>query len=287
MTKYIIITPARDEADYIEQTLASVPRQTVLPMQWILVNDGSRDNTGQIMDHYAKQYPWITVCHRNDRGYRNSAGGEVDAFYDGFSRVASDDWDFIVKLDGDLSFSPDYFAQCFAEFENDPRLGIAGGGIYHDLNGVITLEKSPIFHVRGATKIYRRECWNDLGGIMRAPGWDTVDDLKANMLGWTTRSFPALRVLHYRFTGAADGAWRNCVKDGRANYIAGYHPLFMFFKCVVRFVQRPRVVGSLGLMFGFLGCYWRSTPRVQDRSLISYTRNQQLRRLLLLDSMWK
>jgi biofilm PGA synthesis N-glycosyltransferase PgaC len=287
MTKYILITPVRDEEDYLERTILSVICQRIRPVQWIIVNDGSHDSTGEIIDRYAQQYPWITARHRNDRGFRNSAGGEIDAFYDGFSRIACPDWEFIVKLDGDLSFSPDYFALCFSEFKKNPRLGIGGGGIYHDLDGQIKLEEAPIFHVRGATKIYRRECWDDIGDLMRAPGWDTVDELKANMLGWTTRSFPQLRLLHYRYTGAAEGAWKNGIKDGRANYIAGYHPLFMFLKCGGRLLKCPRLVGSVALMLGFLSGYWRRTPRVQDHKLIRYTRKQQMRRILLLDTIWK
>lgn len=287
MTKYILITPARDEADYLERTILSVLQQTILPAQWILMNDGSRDRTGEIMDRYAQLYPWITVCHRSDRGFRNSAGGEIDAFYDGFSRIACTDWNFIVKLDGDLSFGPDYFQNCLAEFLNNPRLGIGGGGIYHELNGEVVLEKNPIFHVRGATKIYRRECWEDIGGLVRTPGWDTIDELKANMLGWATRTFPNLRLVHHRYTGAADGAWKNAVKDGRANYIVGYHPLFMVVKCITRSIKYPWLVGSFGLMFGFLSGYWKRLPQVQDRNLIRYTRNQQIRRLLLLNTIWK
>jgi biofilm PGA synthesis N-glycosyltransferase PgaC len=287
MTKYILITPARDEEDYLERTIQSVVEQNIRPTQWILMNDGSRDRTGEIMDRYAQRYPWMTVCHRNDRGFRNSAGGEIDAFYDGFSRIACSDWNFVVKLDGDLSFAPDYFAKCLTEFAKDPRLGISGGGIYHELNGEVVLEKSPQFHVRGATKIYRRECWDDIGGLMRAPGWDTVDELKANMLGWKTRSFPEFQLLHHRYTGAADGAWKNAIKDGRANYITGYHPLFMLVKCAVRSTKYPYMVGSVGLMLGFLKGYWQHIPQVQDRRLIRYTRNQQLRRLLLLDTIWK
>lgn len=287
MTKYILITPARDEEDYLERTIQSVVEQNIRPTQWILMNDGSRDRTGEIMDRYAQRYPWMTVCHRNDRGFRNSAGGEIDAFYDGFSRIACSDWNFVVKLDGDLSFAPDYFAKCLTEFAKDPRLGISGGGIYHELNGEVVLEKSPQFHVRGATKIYRRECWDDIGGLMRAPGWDTVDELKANMLGWKTRSFLEFQLLHHRYTGAADGAWKNAIKDGRANYITGYHPLFMLVKCAVRSTKYPYMVGSVGLMLGFLKGYWQHIPQVQDRRLIRYTRNQQLRRLLLLDTIWK
>lgn len=286
MTNYIIITPVRDEEQHLERTILAVLAQTVRPSQWIIVNDGSRDSTGEIIDRYSILYPWITPCHRVDRGFRKAGAGVVDAFNEGYSLIANPAWDFLVKLDGDLSFAPDYFAQCFAEFARDPRLGIGGGSIYHDLQGVLTLESNPAFHVRGATKIYRRECWLAIGGLMRAAGWDTVDELKANMLGWSTRSFPDIRLLHFRYTGSAEGAWKNSLKDGRANYNAGYHPLFMVLKCTSRSLQRPILVGSAGLMLGYLGGYWNRHPQVQDHGLISYTRNQQLRRLILLDSIW-
>jgi len=286
-TKYVIITPARDEEDFLQKTILAVANQTVKPIQWIIIDDGSSDATGQIIDHFARIYSWITTRHRSDRGHREAGAGVVHAFYDGYALIEPTEWEFLVKLDADLSFPPDYFERCFAEFAKDQTLGIGGGGIYHEVDGGLELEETPQFHVRGATKIYRRECWDQLGGLLRAPGWDTVDELKANMLGWTTRSFPNLCVSHYRFTGAADGAWKNSVKDGCANYITGYHPLFMLFKCVRRLIQRPYFSGSIGLMWGFLSSYWKRTPQVEDRSLICYTRNQQMRRLLLLDSIWK
>jgi len=286
-TKYVIITPARDEEDFLQKTIIAVANQTVKPIQWIIIDDGSSDATGQIIDHFARIYSWITARHRSDRGHREAGAGVVHAFYDGYALIEPTEWEFLVKLDADLSFPPDYFERCFAEFAKDQTLGIGGGGIYHEVDGGLELEETPQFHVRGATKIYRRECWDQLGGLLRAPGWDTVDELKANMLGWTTRSFPNLCVSHYRFTGAADGAWKNSVKDGCANYITGYHPLFMLFKCVRRLIQRPYFSGSIGLMWGFLSSYWKRTPQVEDRSLICYTRNQQMRRLLLLDSIWK
>jgi poly-beta-1,6-N-acetyl-D-glucosamine synthase len=287
MTKYLIITPARDEEQYIEKTILAVANQSVLPLQWVIVNDGSRDNTGAIIDHYAEIYPWITARHRPNRGHREAGGGVINTFYDGYVQVESLQWNFLVKLDADLSFSSDYFELCFAEFAKDPLLGIGGGGIYHEVAGELKLEENPKFHVRGATKIYKRECWDELGGLLQAPGWDTVDELKANMLGWTTRSFLDLRVSHYRFTGAADGAWNDCVKNGRANYITGYHPLFMLLKCIRRLTKKPYLSGSAGLMWGFLNSYWRHTPQVEDRRLIKYTRTQQMRRLLHRDSIWK
>jgi biofilm PGA synthesis N-glycosyltransferase PgaC len=287
MTKYVIITPARDEEEFLEMTILSVARQTILPLQWIIVNDGSHDRTGEIIDKYAAIYPWITARHRPNRGYREAGGGVIATFYDGYSQLRSREWQFLVKLDADLSFSEDYFEQCFAEFAKDPRLGIGGGGIYHEENGQMRLESNPQFHVRGATKIYKRACWDALGGLLRAPGWDTVDELKANMLGWSTRTFVDLRLLHYRFTGAADGAWKDCIKNGRANYITGYHPLFMFLKCARRLTKRPFILGSIGLGWGFLSACWRRTPQVQDPNLIRYTRNQQMRLLLHQQSIWR
>jgi biofilm PGA synthesis N-glycosyltransferase PgaC len=285
--KYIIITPARDEAAHIEKTILSMIGQTIRPMTWTIVNDGSCDRTGDIIDRYAALYPWITPFHRSNRGFRQAGGGVVDAFYDGYDRLASQEWDFLVKLDADLSFAPDYFERCFAEFERDPHLGIGGGGIYHREAGGLKLEPCPTFHVRGATKVYRRECWDQLGGLLRAPGWDTLDELKANMLGWSTRSFVDLQVSHYRYTGAAEGAWKNCVKDGRANYTAGYHPVFMLFKCIRRLAIRPYLIGTFGLLWGFLQGYFKRAPQVADPALISYTRTQQMRRLLFMQSMWK
>ena len=122
---------------------------------------------------------------------------------------------------------------------------------------------------------------------MRVPGWDTVDEAKASMLGWKVQTFRDLKVLHYRPTGSAEGAWRNAVKDGRADYITGYHPLFMLLKCVKRFFQRPFVLGSCGLLYGFVGAFLRRAPQVNDIALIKYVRTQQLRRLLFLESTWK
>src|ERR1700760_87905 len=287
MTKYLIITPARDEEAHIEKTILSVARQSVLPIQWIIVNDGSRDGTGAIIDHYTHIYPWITARHRPNRGYREAGGGVINTFYDGYDRIKSAQWDFIVKLDADLSFSPDYFERCFTEFAKDSRLGIGGGAIYHQQAGELKLEENPKFHVRGATKIYRRECWDALGGLLRAPGWDSIDEIKANMLGWNTRSFLDLRVSHYRFTGAADGAWKDSIKNGRANYITGYHPLFMLLKCTSNVLKKPYLTRAAGLLWGFVSGYLHRIPRIQDRKLIRYTRVQQMRKLMMMESIWK
>lgn len=286
-TRYIIITPVRDEEEYIEKTIQSVINQTIKPIEWVIVNDGSTDNTGNIIDKYAEQYPWIHAIHRGNRGFRKPAGGELESFYEGYNSLKAADWDFIVKLDGDLSFEKNYFERCFEHFRKNTKLGIGGGMIYHNINGVMKLEKHPLFHVRGATKIYRKECWRAFGGFIKSPGWDTLDEVKANMLGWQTKSFSDLKITHHRYTGTAEGRWRNSVTNGMANYISGYHPLFMFFKCIKRVLQKPYIIGPIGLFYGFFSGYIKRVPQVDDRELINYLRNQQLRRLLLKSSIWK
>jgi poly-beta-1,6-N-acetyl-D-glucosamine synthase len=287
MTRYVIITPVRNEQEHIEATIESVCRQSILPSAWVIVDDGSTDRTGDIVDRYAAQLPWIQVVHRADRGFRKAGGGVMEAFRDGYTALRCGDWDFIVKLDGDLSFDPDYFEKCFEYFHKDPRLGIGGGDVYHDFRGELRLEASPRFHVRGATKIYRRACWDEIGGLWPTPGWDTIDEVKANMLGWTTYSFADVHLLHHRLTGSADGLLRNRLKFGLVCYVSGYHPFFVAASCVRRIAQKPYMIGSLLILYGYLRAHVTRPPRVEDRSYIAYIRGQQLRRLCGMQTIWK
>src|SRR5262249_4592752 len=158
---------------------------------------------------FARVHPWLRVVHLSDRGFREPGSGVIRAFNQGYKTLETKDWEFLVKLDGDLTFAPDYFAKCFAEFQKDPKLAVGGGKICHE--GAIEehAERNPKFHVRGATKIYRRAYWDAAGGLPPVTGWDTIDEVKANMLGWTSRSFPDIEIMHHRFTGAADGTWKN------------------------------------------------------------------------------
>jgi poly-beta-1,6-N-acetyl-D-glucosamine synthase len=287
MPRYVIITPVRDEEEHIQATIESVRQQTVLPSLWVIVDDGSTDRTGAIADRAAAESPWIRVIHRTNRGFRKSGGGVMEAFYEGYHALSCPDWEFLVKLDGDLSFAPDYFEECFAHFQSDPDLGIGGGEIHHDIAGKLQAEVNPRFHVRGATKIYRRACWEAIGGLWPASGWDTIDEVKANMLGWRTHSFPELHLLHHRFTGTEEGLMRDRVKHGMACYISGYHPLFVTASCARRITQKPYLVGAAAIMYGFLKAHWNRPPRPEDQSYVAYIRGQQLRRLFGMETIWR
>ena len=268
------------------------------PRTWIIVNDGSNDNTREIIDAAARQHSWIQALHRPDRGFRKQGGGVIEAFYDGYALLSNPDtchssrdtthWEFLVKLDGDLSFDRGYFESCLEQFAENPKLGIGGGTVCRRDAGVLVAESrnDPRFHVRGATKIYRRQCWEQIGGLLKAPGWDTVDELKANMLGWETQTFAEILLLQHKDTGSADGAWRNWVKNGLANYVSAYHPLFMMAKCLKRIFARPYLLSAVGLAYGFVGGYFRRVPRIEDSALTRYIRAQQIRKLTLRPSIW-
>ena len=288
-TRYVIITPVRNEAALLQKTIDSMVAQTILPIEWIIVNDGSTDKTGEIIDAAAKKNAWITAIHRKDRGFRKAGGGVMETFYDGYGRLKTQDWDFLVKLDGDLSFEPDYFEKCFAHFSANPKLGIGGGLVCNETSGqrVPDFKDDPKFYVRGPTKIYSHACWEGIDGLIKAAGWDTLDVLKANMLGWKTCTFKEVTIIHHRHTGGADGTWRNWFKNGRANYIVGYHPLFMFGKCVKRVFRKPYGVTSLALWCGFISGYWSKVRvRVTDPAFIHYLRGEQMRALRGQKCLW-
>jgi len=285
--RYVIITPARNEERYIEQTLEGVIHQTIQPVEWLIVNDGSTDSTGAILERYQRKFPWICRIDRYDRGSRDSSTGAIEAFHYGRQLLTTEDWQFLVNLDSDIELPPTYFHDCFEEFRKDPGLGIGGGTLYSVHSGTLREEANPLHHVRGATKIYRRSCWEQIGGLAVSPGWDTIDEVKANLLGWRTRSFPSIRGLHQRPTGGIDGAWSDNVKNGRADYVVGYHPAFMILKCIKRLLKRPYVIGSLGLLCGYVRAHVNGTPRFADEASVRYLRRQHLRRLFPLGGIWR
>jgi len=285
---YIVITPARNEAATLGLTVASMAGQSVRPHRWVIVNDGSTDSTAEIIDTAAADFPWIRAVHRNDRGFRQQGGGVVETFLDGLHAVEGEPWQYLVKFDADLSFDPDYFQRCLQKFDQDPTLGIGGGMIVCEKDGKYICESpgDPSFHVRGATKIYTRRCWDAIGGLVQAPGWDTIDELKANMLGFTTRTFPDVPLRHHRETGSADGVWKDAVKNGHGCYVTGYHPLFMAAKCIRRLAHRPLLVRGVGQAWGFCRAYFKDVKQLTDPSLRAYIQKQQLNKLLLKPSLW-
>ena len=260
--------------------------QTLHPAEWIIVDDGSRDGTSAVVQEYARRYGWIRGVRRPDRGRRWSGTGVVEAFYDGFRSLTCQDWEFLVKLDADLSFAPDFFQQALAHFRTQPRLGIGGALLYQVVNGVIEAEAGPTFHVRGASRIYRRQCWEAIGGMVAAPGWDTVDEIRAAMRGWTTASFSDVMAFHHRPTGGA-GRWRDMVKRGQGCYVSGYHPLYVAARCLRHLGSKPYLLGAVGMGAGFISGYFGAIQGPRDPALVRYVHEQQWRRMWHSQSIWR
>jgi poly-beta-1,6-N-acetyl-D-glucosamine synthase len=278
---YVLISPVRNEAKNITKTLESVLAQTFKPMKWVIVDDGSSDGTPDIVQECAKRHGWVELLKLSDRGFYDLAGGgEIKAFYRGFERIIGMPFDFLGKLDGDVSFGESYFESLFKEFDADPRLGIAGGGCYsYDSAGRLVLEKSHRLHVRGAARLYRRECWNDIGGVSDKLAWDAVDVYKARMLGWNTRTFNEIKMIHHVLTWTKGGLLRGRMRSGRIEYFMGTHPLYFLAKLAKEVARKPYFICCGMFAWGYLGPLLRDEERVVDDRLKAYIQREQLARL--------
>jgi glycosyltransferase involved in cell wall biosynthesis len=281
LPKYVVITPVRNEATHVGKTLTSMVAQTVKPAEWIIVNDGSTDGTEQIVSDYAARYSWIRLINREDRGFRQRGPGVVEAFYEGFGHLTEMDYEVIVKLDGDLSFDPRYFETLLEAFARNPRLGITGGAISVQTNGRWTTERSLTPWTLGPSKVYRRACFEAIGGLRRSLGWDGVDNWHAQMLGWEIGSDERLRVLHHRPLGAATGSLKSRVEQGQGAYYIGYHPLFMFARGIRRMVNQPYVIGGCAMIWGYVTSWLTRREQVKPE-LVRFVRRTQLRLLASL-----
>ena len=282
---YAVITPARDEAGFIEETLKSVTSQTSPPQVYIVVDDGSTDQTPEIVQRYAADYPFVKLLRPSqdagEVGDRLSWAAEVVAFNTGLATLRLDDYDYIVKLDADLRFEPDYFERLFTEFDADPLLGIAGGQLYEMHGGRLVLDRVPDWHVRGATKVYRRQCFADIGGLVTILGWDGVDETKAYLTGWRSRSFLEPSCVHLRPQGESGGGLlHGRARLGLASYLLRYHPLWVLVRSTRLAMKEPRVVGGLAYILGYLQGVARRPTRLQDRAVSSYMRRSQMQRLV-------
>ena len=285
MKRYLAITPARDEERLLPRLLAAMVAQTRRPECWIVIDDGSSDGTGEILDRAARHHPWIQPRHL-PRDRPRAPGGE-SVIMRFMPRDAWEGYDAILRLDADLSFKPQFAELLLAELEHDPRLGIAGPTLY-EIHGARWREvPAPSFHTRGAAKMYTTACFAAIGGLEAGLGWDTIDEVRAMMLGFATRSFPRIRAYHHRPQGAAGGLWQGRKAAGRAAYNVGYSPLFLAARALRLALKWPPIIGGLGLASGYLEAAMRRSPRPVSPALIRFVRRQQLRRLLLMESVWR
>lgn len=285
--RYVVISPMKNEEKYVTRTLDAMASQIHPPVEWIIVNDGSTDRSPEIVADYAKRYPWIRRLDVEGLGQRlpeHYGGHVVDLFYDGLKSVQAKDAEFIVKLDCDVSFDSDFFSKILEAVASNPQLGITSGISFALQNGELIEEESSPEHTLGATKVYRRQCFEDIGGLVPSMGWDGIDEIKARMLGWTARPIRDLAVIHHRPEGLALGLLASGVERGNGSYFMGYHPLFMIARALRRVLRPGLAADGFGMLWGYFGSLLSNKPRIPDTEFIRFLRKNQMRKLLLLRS---
>ncbi|MGH7935192.1 MAG: glycosyltransferase, partial [Candidatus Binataceae bacterium] len=243
------------------------------------------DRTAAILDEAAARHSWIEVHHLS--GNRERAFGGESVIMKFLPREMWGRYDFVLRLDADLTFGPELIELLFAEFLKDPALGI-GGAVLHEPSGSGWSEmKGPEFHTHGAVKMYSSKCFTAIGGLQAGVGWDTIDEATAMMLGFKSKSFRNIIAYHHRPQGTAGGLMRGRLSTGRTAYFVGYSPLFMFARALRRAVWTPPIVGSVLLLAGYLDGYLRRLPRTASPELVKFIRSQQRRRLFMMESQWR
>jgi glycosyltransferase involved in cell wall biosynthesis len=275
---YAVISPVKNEAEFIGKTIDSMIQQSIKPIVWVIVNDGSSDETESIILNYTKTYDWIKLVNKQSADTRQRGRGVIEAFYAGYDTLTKN-YDYIVKLDGDVSFESTYFESLLQKFASDPTLGIAGGGLYEKPDGKTWVLMTSKVHVRGCTKIYRHTCFEDIGGLTPAMGWDGIDEWKALSSGWKVESFLDTKIYHYRFTGAATGFLKSSYEQGTGAYRMGYHPLYLIARGFRYMTSQPYVIGGMVMVWAFFFAWLKRDEMLADPSVIRFIRRTQLRKL--------
>lgn len=278
---YVIVTPARNEAQFIELTLKSVVAQDVRPIKWVIVSDGSTDGTDDLVRKYSDQYPWIELVRTPERTGRHFAG-KVGAFNAGYERLNGVDYDVIASLDADISFGPEYFRYLLSKLAEDSTLGLVGTPFRDPAIKTYDYRFVSIEHVSGACQVFRRECFESIGGFTpsKAGGVDHIAVITSRMKGWKTRTFTDTYCNHHRAMGTAQhGKLAANFRIGELDYALGGHPLWEVFRTVYQTTKKPFLIGGLTIGAGYFWAAINGVERPVSAELIEFRRREQLKRL--------
>jgi glycosyltransferase involved in cell wall biosynthesis len=279
--KYVLVSAARNEEEFIEKTLQSVVAQTILPQRWVIVSDGSTDRTDEIVEAYAKEYAFIELLRASHDSVRNF-GSKAKAIQAGIDRLKDISADFIGNLDADVSFPPDYYQNMFLQFEKNPKLGLVGGVRRDFCNGKFVNVKVSRNSVGGPFQFFRRKCFEKIGGYLPLEygGVDAAAEMMTRMYGWEVESFPDYVVHHHRCTGSANRTvWERRYRAGVRDYLLGYHPLFQLFRAFSRLLRKPYFLGSIVWMWGYVWSALNRFERPVPDNFVAFIRNEQVERM--------
>jgi len=279
-SNYVIISPCRNEAKYVKNTLDSVVAQSVLPELWVIVDDGSTDETPKILADYAKRHDFIRIVTRENRGHRSVGPGVIEAFYSGLDTVELKQFSFLCKLDLDLIMPSRYFETLINRMQENPRLGNCSGKPYFidKLTGSLVSEGCGDENAIGASKFYRRECFEEIGGFVRQVMWDGLDGHRCRQLGWTAMSWdePNIRFTHLRPMGSSQqNIITGRIRHGFGQYFMGTGFIYMLASAIFRMSKKPYIVGGLAMAWGYFKSWVTNVPRFDDKELCAFIRKYQ------------
>jgi poly-beta-1,6-N-acetyl-D-glucosamine synthase len=283
-SRYVLISPCRNEAAFMRQTLESVVGQSLRPIKWVIVDDGSTDDTPAILAEYASRYEWISIVKRADRGTRAVGPGVVDAFYSGYQTIDRGDYDFVCKLDLDLHLPPRYFEILIQRMNSDSRIATCSGKSYINENGRLVPERHGDDTSLGMTKFYRSNRFHEIGGFVREVMWDGIDCHLCRMRGWIACSWdePDLRFVHLRPMGSSQQSiYAGRMRHGYGQYFMGTGFLYLAASALSRVNQRPYVLGSLAIMWGWIKSSALKRPRYENLEFRRFLRRFQMRALFV------
>ncbi len=278
---YVLVTPARNEAAFIELTIKSMVAQTVRPAKWVIVSDGSTDGTDDIVMKYAVDHDWIELLRMPERRERHFAG-KVFAFNAGYARMKDLGYEVIGLVDADISFDEEYFLFLLGKLVGDPKLGLVGTPFQESSRPAYDYRFVSIEHVSGCCQLFRRECFEDIGGYVpvKNGGIDHIAVLTARMKGWKTRTFTEKVVQHHRKIGTAQHSrFKAGFRTGAQDYALGGHPLWEICRTLYQMTKRPFVVGGLVLGAGYFWSMIRRKERPISPEMIAFRRREQMQRL--------
>jgi poly-beta-1,6-N-acetyl-D-glucosamine synthase len=278
---YVLISPARNEAQFIELTIQSVIGQSVRPLKWVIVSDGSTDGTDDIVRRYMRDHDWIELVRTPERTERHFAG-KVHAFNAGYETVKHLEFDVIASLDADISFDSDYFKYLLQKLDDDPKLGLVGTPFLDGTHGIYDYRFVNIEHVSGACQVFRRQCFQDIGGYLPVKGGciDHIAVVSARMQQWKTRTFTDKVCQHHRDMGTAQQSMMTArFKNGQKDYSIGNHPLWEVSRGLYQMTKKPFVVGALSLIAGYIYASIKGSQRPVSPELVKFVRNEQMSRL--------
>lgn len=266
----------------MRQTLDSVAAQSVRPAMWVIVDDGSTDETPAVLADFAARHDWVRIVTRSDRGHRAVGPGVIDAFYSGHAAIEPGDYDFLCKLDLDLRLPPRYFEILMQRMAANPKIATCSGKAYIEEHGELVDERHGDETSLGMTKFYRVSCFQAIGGFVREVMWDGIDCHRCRMKGWIACSWnePDLRFIHLRPMGSSQqGIYTGRMRHGYGQYFMGTGFLFMAASALSRFNQKPYVLGSLAMLWGWLKSALQRKPRYEDAEFRAFLRRYQARAL--------